>query len=195
MHAEAMLLIDNRQREIVERDLVLEQGVRADQKVDVAGGKRGQNLGALAAALAAGENGAADAGCRGERRDGRKMLARQNFGRRHDRGLPAGLDHMGGGKQRDHGLAGPNVAVKQTQHPLRLGKIGDDVVDGALLRRRQRIGQGGGDARAQPPLGGAAAPAAGALVRAQQRERELSGQQLVIGQPRPRGALRFKIVR
>ena len=36
MHAEAVLLVDNGEREIVERDLFLEQRMGADQQIDVA---------------------------------------------------------------------------------------------------------------------------------------------------------------
>ena len=90
-----------------------------------------ERLAALLAALAAGQDRDADAGRFGERRDGREMLARQDFGRRHQRGLPAGLDHGRGGEQRHHGLAGADVALQQPQHALRLREIGDDVVDGA----------------------------------------------------------------
>ena len=81
-----------------------------------------------------------------QRRDGREMLARQDFGRRHQRRLPAGFDHGRGGEQRHHGLAGADVALQQPQHAVRLRQVGDDVVDRALLRRRQRIGQRRDDA-------------------------------------------------
>ena len=99
---------------------------------------------------------------------GGEMLARQNLGRRHERGLASGFDHGRGGQQRDDGLAGADVAMQQPQHAVRLRQIGDDVGDRALLRRRQRIGQGGDDARAQAALGGAAAAGAGAQMAAQQ---------------------------
>ena len=120
----------------------------------------------------------ADAGCGGERRDGGKMLARQNLGRRHERRLAAGLDHVRRGEQRDHGLARADIAMQEPQHALRLRQIGDDVGDRALLRRRERVGQRGDNPRAQPALGGAAAAGARAHVRAQQRERELAGEQV-----------------
>ena len=74
--------------------------------------------GALAAALAAGEDGEPDAGGGGERRDGGEMLARQNLGRRHERRLPAGFDHGRGGEQRHHGLAGADVAMQEPQHAV-----------------------------------------------------------------------------
>ena len=40
MHAEAVLLVDDGEREIAERDLVLEQRVGADDEIDLAGGER-----------------------------------------------------------------------------------------------------------------------------------------------------------
>ena len=188
VHAEAVLLVDDGEREIVKRHVVLKQRVGADDEIDIAGGERRQNLRAFAAALAAGEDGEADAGGRRQPRDGGEMLPRQNFGRRHERRLPAGLDHGRGGKERDHGLAGADVAMKQPQHAVRLREIGDDVVDRALLRRRERIGQRGDDPGAQQPLGGAAAAGARAHMAAQQCERELAGEQFVVGEPRPRRA-------
>ena len=67
----------------------------------------------------------------GQRRDGREVLAREDFGRRHQRGLPAGLDHGRGGEQRHHGLAGADVALQQPHHAVRQSQVGDDVVDRA----------------------------------------------------------------
>ena len=67
MHAEAMLLVDDRKREIAERDVVLEQRMRADDDVDLARGERGQDRVARAALLAAGEERDATPGRRGER--------------------------------------------------------------------------------------------------------------------------------
>ena len=92
MHAETVLLVDNGERQIVEGDIFLKQRVRADDKVDIAGGERRKDLRALAAALAAGEDGDANAGGVRQRRDGGEVLPRQNFRRRHERRLPAGLD-------------------------------------------------------------------------------------------------------
>ena len=122
------------------------------------------------------------------------MLARQNLGRRHECGLAAGLDHGGGGEQRDDGLAGADIAVQEPQHALRLRQIGDDIGDRALLRRRQRVGQCRDDSPAQPAFGGTAAAGADAHMRAQKRERELARQQFVISEPRPGRAFRRDIV-
>ena len=94
MHAEAVLLVDDRKCQIAKGDVVLEQRVGADHQIDIAGGERRQHLGAFAAALAAGQDGEADAGRGRERRDGGEMLPRQDFGRRHQRRLTAGLDDV-----------------------------------------------------------------------------------------------------
>ena len=74
---------------------------------------------ALAAALAAGEDGDAHAGGLRQRRDGLEMLAGEDFGRRHEGGLPPGLDHGRRREQRHHGLAGADIALQQPQHALR----------------------------------------------------------------------------
>src|SRR4029450_4221882 len=83
MHAEAMLLIDDDQAEVLERDLLLEQRVRADENIVVACLERIEDLGARASALAAREQRDAQGSGRAEAADGLKMLARQQLGRRY----------------------------------------------------------------------------------------------------------------
>ncbi len=146
-------------------------------------------------ALAAGEDRHAQASGVRQRRNGVEMLAGEDFGRRHEGGLPPGFDHGGRRDQRHHGLAGADVALQQPQHALRAGEVGDDVVDGLLLRMGERIGQAFEDARAQAALAGRAAAGLSAHVSAHQRQRELAGEQFVIGEPRPRQALRRDVVR
>jgi hypothetical protein len=73
-----------------------------------------------------------------------------------------------------------------------LRQVGDDIADRALLRRRQGIGQRRGHPFAQTSLGGAAVAGPLPHMRAQQGERELAGEQLVISQPRPRRAGRIE---
>ena len=55
MHAEAMLLVDDRQRQVAERHVVLKQRMRADDDIDLAGGELRQDLRPFAPALAPGE--------------------------------------------------------------------------------------------------------------------------------------------
>ena len=113
--------------EIVEGDAGLEEGVGADQQVDGAVGEAGEDRLALAALLAAGEDGEADAGGLGQRRDGAGVLANQQLGRRHQRRLAAGLDDVRGGEQRHHRLARADVALEQAQHALGRGEVGLDL--------------------------------------------------------------------
>ena len=74
MHAEAMLLVDDREREVLERDILLEQRVRADQEIDLTDGEAIERLIALASAFASGEDrNPQTRGC-GKRDDGREVL-------------------------------------------------------------------------------------------------------------------------
>ena len=116
--------------EIAERDVLLEQRVGAEQQVDVAEREPVEDVARARAPRSRPVRMATrDAGGFGERRDGLEMLAREDFGRRHQGGLPSGLDHGCGGEQRHHGLAGADIALQQPQHALRQGEIVDDVVD------------------------------------------------------------------
>ena len=65
MHAEAMLLVDDGERQIAKRDFVLEQRVGPDDDVDVARGELRQDRFALAPAFAPGQDGEPDAGLAG----------------------------------------------------------------------------------------------------------------------------------
>ncbi len=113
----------------------------ADQEIDFPGFEPCQDLAPLLALLAAGEDGDPQAGALGQRRDGLDMLARENFGRRHQGSLLAGFGDGGGGQQRHHRLARADVALQQPQHPHRLTQILGDGGDRVALRRRQRVGQ------------------------------------------------------
>ena len=79
MHAEAVLLVDDGEREIVERDVFLEQRVGADQEIDVAERQAVEDLGARAAALAPGQDGDAHAGGLRQRRDGVRDAGGRGF--------------------------------------------------------------------------------------------------------------------
>ena len=193
--AEAVLLVDDRKREVVELDLVLKQRMRADQNVDFAARKPVQDRAAVAAALAARQDRDLDADGGRQRRDGAEMLPRQELRRRHQRRLPPAFDHRCGRQQRHNRLAGAHIALQQPQHALGLGKIRDDVGDRAGLGLRERIGQ----RRDQllPQLAGTGSCAAGrtAQMRAHERERKLAGEQFVIREPRPRRSFRQDVCR
>ena len=161
MHAEAVLLVDHGEREIAEGDALLEQRMGADgdrrSRHSPARRARARRPGAL---LAAGQQGELQPGRLRERRQPLGMLARQDFGRRHQHGLPAGL---GGGchrQQRDHRLAGADIALQQPQHALGLLHVVMDIGDRLALAFGQREGQGGSRSRvADAPSPAVARPA------------------------------------
>ena len=128
----------------------------ADEEIDLARGEPLDDLAPLLAFFAAGEDRNPHPGALGERRDGLDVLACQNFGRGHQRGLLADFGHGRGGKQRDHGLAGADVALQQAQHPHRLLQIVRDRRGRVALGGRQRVGQGVDDLVAQMPVAGIA---------------------------------------
>ena len=119
MHAETVLLVDHGEPEIAELDALLEERVGADGDVDFARCER-RKRGAPRAAVSrpvnsASRNPAASASAL----HALKMLAGEDFGRRHQRRLPSGLDDMGHRQQRDDRLARADVALQQPQHALR----------------------------------------------------------------------------
>jgi hypothetical protein len=77
------------------------------------------------------------------------------------------------------------AALQQPQHPHRLLQILRDRGSSAALRRRQRVRQGVDDPVAQPTVAGMAMAGGAAQLRTHQRQRQLPGQKLVIGEPRP----------
>ena len=184
-HPKTMLLVDHRQRQRLEYHVVLDQRVGADQEIDLAGLEPRQQFAALLALFATGQDRDPQAGALGQRRDGLDVLARQNFGRRHQGGLLADFGDGGGGQQRHHGLAEAYIALQQPQHPHRLAEICRDRRGGLLLRRRQRIRQRVDDFLAQVAVAGIAVAGRTAQLRADQRQRQLTRQQFIEGQPRP----------
>ena len=113
------------------------------------------------------------------------MLPCKDLGRRHDGGLPSGLDDAGRCGKRNHRLSGADVALQQTQHPLRQSEVGGDVFERLLLRMRERVRQRLQYACPQASLAGAAAAGLTAHMCPDKRKRELPGQQFVISKPRP----------
>ena len=82
--AEAVLLVDDGEAEVVEGDVLLEQRVGADEDRDLARGEGGELGGALGALVAAGQDVEPDTGGLGERR-----RARAGAGGRGSRSAPS----------------------------------------------------------------------------------------------------------
>src|SRR5262249_14691549 len=78
---------------------------------------------------------------------------------------------------------------------LRPGEIGDDVLDGARLRSRERIGQAFDNARAQSPVAGAAVAGWMPRMRAHEAERELAGEEVVVGKAGPGRPFRGRVIK
>ncbi len=120
-----------------------------------------------------------------------RVLLREDFGGRHQRGLVAGVDRLRGGQRRDHRLAAADVALQQALHRVREREVARDLVDDARLRARQRERQRGiepggqriGIARGATRHRGRRARAA-LLVRA--LERQLLREQFLELDARPR---------
>ena len=141
----------------------------------------------LGGLVATGQQRDAQPGGLGERPHALEMLAREDFGRRHQRRLPARFDDIGHRQQRDDRLARADVALQQPQHALGRGEIGADFGERARLRAGQREGQRGLDPGGQPPVAGAWPAGEVAHARAHHQQRQLIGEQFVIGEPRRAG--------
>ena len=135
MHAESMLLVDHHERKVAEFDRLLEQSVRADENVDATLGERGKDILALSAFLAAAEERDLQSCRRSEAAYRLEVLACQQLGRRHQRGLRAGLDRGGHGEKGDDGLAAADVALQEPQHAVGIGEIGVDFRQALCLAR------------------------------------------------------------
>ena len=118
----------------------------------------------------------------GERRHPLEMLAGEHFRRRHHRRLPSGLDHVGHRDERDDGLARADVALQEPDHPLRRPEIGADLLDRPALRAGQRERQRRLEAAPERPVGDMRPAGDRPHSRAHQKQRELVGEQFVIGE-------------
>ena len=193
--AEPMLLVDHREPEIGEGHAFLKQRMRADSDVDRSFRQCGERGAASGRLVASGHERDAQADARRERGHALVVLAGENLGRRHHRRLPAGFDHVRHCEKRNDGLARSDVALQQPQHALFGSEIGADVVDRLPLRARQRKGQGGLEASRQRAFADVRAAGNGAHARAHEEERELVGEQFVIGEPRRRWTCRDRYPR
>ena len=190
--AEPVLFVDHGQRQPVEADGILEQGMGADGDPGLARGQGGETCAALGRGVAAGQEDRRDAG--GLQHGGQSLpvLTGEDLRGRHQGGLEAGGGRVGEGEGGDRGLARADVALQQSAHLFARGQVTADLGDGLLLGSGQFETEGG-----QQPGGGLAGGDAGAggdLARpATAGERELVGQKLVIGQPLPGRGVGFEL--
>jgi hypothetical protein len=146
-----MLLVDDRQAELREADLLLDHRVRADDEAGLARGDLGQHLIAFPALPAAGEPGDGDAERREPADELLQVLLGEDLGRRHQRALPAGVDRACRGERGDDGLARADVALQQPVRRHGAREVGIDLGGDAALRARQGERQRRQERRVQGP--------------------------------------------
>ena len=195
VHAEPVLLVDEREREVLERDLVLEQRMGADQQVDLAA-RRAASACRCARAHAPVRSGSRP-GCRPPRPAARWS---RDAGAPGSRSAPSARPGARPRPRRRRRAARP-PSCRTRRRPAAAAACAAAAPGRRrcprppALRFRQRVGQRLQDARSQAPVAGAALACQPAHVRAHQREGELPGEKLVIGQARPCRPLRRDVVR
>ena len=137
-HAEAVLLVDDDEAEPAELHRRLDQGVRADEDVDRAGGERREQLPARGAAHAPGQQPEAHARPRQPGREALGVLLGEDLGRRHEGALRAVLGGEQQREARDDGLADADVALEQSRHRASRAQIRRDLPHRPLLGAGQR---------------------------------------------------------
>jgi hypothetical protein len=150
---EPVLLVDHHQAEVVELDRLLEQGMGADHDAGLTGDRVEQGT-ALARRrqrtgdernpggfVVAAEHAAL--GHRAEHGDDRPVvLLREHLGRREQCRLPTGVDDLQHRAQRDHRLAGPDLALEQPVHRRGATQVDRDLVADLTLPVGQLERQG-----------------------------------------------------
>ena len=86
-----------------------------------------------------------------------RMLIGEQFGRRHQRDLPAHLHGLSRGQRGDQGLAAAHIALHQAQHRRREREIPLDLAQHPLLRPRRAKRQRGQQLRLERAVGAPAA--------------------------------------
>ena len=132
---EAVLLVDDDEPEVGERDRVLDERVRADDDQRLARRDRLERLGLDVGLERAGQERHADPELVEQRADGLEVLAGEQVGRGEQGALEPGPRGRGEGIGRDRGLARADVALEEPQHR---GRPGEVVADGVDRRRPGR---------------------------------------------------------
>ena len=140
-HAETVLLVDDAEAQAVKNHVILEQGVGADHDLNLAGSDQIELFLSDLALVAAGQNEGRDADRGQMRLQAFQMLARQDFGRRHQGGLKTGGGEIGHGQHGHHRLARADIPLNQARHAKARGEVPANFVQGATLRARELEGK------------------------------------------------------
>ena len=143
VHAEAVLLIRDHQRQIGKRHVLRQKRVGAHDQIDLSGGKGCLDLPLFLRRHGAGQFFHPQV-VRSEKAPERgKMLLRQDLRRRHEcRLLPGAADSPDAGC-RHHGLAAAHVALHKAVHGLSGCHVGERLIHRPLLRAGGFEGQRG----------------------------------------------------
>ena len=180
LDAEPVLLVDHDQPEVGELHLLLEQRVGADDDARLAAGRLCECLPARRGVERPGQQRhpggvvgtteeAALRQVAEHAEDRAVVLLREHLGRRQQRRLPAGVDHLEHRPQRDDGLAGADLTLEQPVHRVSVTELLGDLLPhralpGSELERqplvepveqtaphtRSRVGHGALDRRPAP---------------------------------------------
>ena len=181
-HAEAVLFVDDGEAEIVELHPLLEDGVGADQDLDIAPGQRREFRVALRALVAARQDLHHHPGGFGEGLKAFEVLAGKDFRGGHEDPLPVVLDRRQEGEEGDEGFSGPHVALEETVHPVGGGHVGVDVAGRKLLRARGPVRERCEDLVAEPAGARGRPPGRAAVGGAGDGQGDLVGEKLIIGE-------------
>ena len=141
LHAEALLLVDDQQAEILELHVVREQAMRADDAVDLAGRDALDHLLRLACGEEPRERLDTDREP-GEPVGERVAMLSGQQGRRHEHGdLLAVLDRLERRSDRDLGLTEADVAAQQPVHRMGEFHVALDRLDRRALVGRLDVGE------------------------------------------------------
>ena len=182
-HAEAVLLVDDDDRERGKAHGGLDQRVGADDQRELPAGELAEDVGPAPGRGGAGEQGAGHGLGSHQALQRGEVLLGERLGGRHQRRLAPVLDGAEHGVERDDGLARPHLAHEQALHRAVAGEVAVEHLYGRFLVGREREGERRppagaergrlvehGSARARAPAGAAA------------QEYELQEQQLVEGE-------------
>ncbi len=139
-HAEAVLLVDDADRQPGEAHVRLDQRVGADHEAELAAGQAPEGLAPARRGGRPGEQRERDPDTldRGQQLiEGRRVLLGQGLGRRHQRRLVAGLERAQHRVQGDHRLARADVAHQQPLHRPAGDQVRVDLVHGPALAARE----------------------------------------------------------
>ncbi len=136
-HAKLVLLVDHHQSQPGELHFRFDQGLRAQEQLQAAVGRAGQDVRPLARRRAAGEDGHLNLAGAEQFFQRAGVLPHQQLSRSHDRGLMP----LGHGQQHrvhgHHGLAAADVSLQEPIHRLAPRHVGRNFGDHLVLAGRQ----------------------------------------------------------